>query len=715
MSSYEVVDGWALQMEALGAAETSAAIDEVTASTEGLNAATLQSAAAMDASAAASARATQRGFLLNQMLYSARRYAFYGTTALLAIGAGAVFAGFKFDAMMQSSTLAFTGLLHSSAAARTELAFLFNMAAHSPFLFTNLTTGARQLLAFGYTIQDANRILTASANALAYLGHPENLSRLTYVFGEIHQSGFLMMRQMRQLYTAGVPVFPALRKELHLTQTQIEEFMRGKLRIPSDLGINAIIQYMQTRFGDGMARFSKTWTGRWTTFKDYAQMMMGRLVSGPFNALLGGLGHINDAMEKLIKSFNTGGTQGFLNTLDSMVGAGGFLAGAFNEIGTVGKILGNVFSNIIIPALQRSAMLVLFLVATFRPMLWALDMLTGHGQLLSWVLTALIARWILLQYWMVVTKIATLAYWAVVDAGTLVMISYRAALWAAAFAQAFFTGATEEGGIAMQVFTVQQAIMAARYWLITAATWAATAAGAAWEVIVGAFPEIMIIAAGAATLFSGAIDILTASFAALDVAFWVSPAGLILLAIMGVIAGIVLMILYWNKVKTAIVSVATFAVNHWKDVVAFLVGGPIGWALYHFWDPIKSGLTEAVQFVEHMFVSMWNKVIGWIKAALNWIIGEINFVINAYNNVVGAIPFFGGDLKVGTIGYIGGAASTHPTARRVTPAATPNRQIWSAAGGKFSAAIHAHIPVQISGDTVAEHNAHILLSEGARA
>src|SRR5215831_17498760 len=80
-------------------------------------------------------RSGKRGFLMNQMFFTARRYLYGFTLALTAAATGAVVAGFKFDAMMQSAQMAFSGLLHSTKAAKDELSFLFKMAAHSPFLF----------------------------------------------------------------------------------------------------------------------------------------------------------------------------------------------------------------------------------------------------------------------------------------------------------------------------------------------------------------------------------------------------------------------------------------------------------------------------------------------------------------------------------------------------------------------------------------------------
>src|SRR5215472_2929083 len=348
-----------------GGGEAAAELDMVTGAMERLDVATAASGRTMKATS------EKNSWFMNQMLFSARRYAFYGKTAIGMVAAGAVIAGFKFDAMMQSAQLAFSGLLHSTTMAKAELQILFNMAAHSPFMFQNLTNSVRTLLAFGMTLQQANAVITSSANALAYFGKSgDSLENVAAVFGKISQSGYLMMRQVRQLVVAGIPVFPALRKELHLTQAQVTEFMAGKLRIPSDVGIHALLDYMNTRFSDGMNRFSKTWTGRWTTFKDYSQMIMGQIVSGPFNFLLKGMGNINDALSKLFTAYQKGGFKAFLSDLDKMIGANGLLVFSINQVKTFFQNLWTFLQNNVFPTIKFGIGLFFTL---FSVLLWAIN------------------------------------------------------------------------------------------------------------------------------------------------------------------------------------------------------------------------------------------------------------------------------------------------------------------------------------------------------
>lgn len=720
------VDNYVIATSLAGSGEFVAAADVETAAMERLAAATAVAGKEAETT-------TQRGFLLNQMLYSARRYAFYGTTALLAIGAGAVYAGFKFDSMMQSSQLAFSGLLHSSSLARTELSMLFNLAAHSPFMFQNLTNSVRTLLAFGMNLQQANTVITTSGNALAYFGKSgASLENVAATFGKISQSGRLLMRNMRSLYTEGIPVFPALRTELHLTQDQITKFMQGKLFIPSNIGIQALLDYMNSRFSDGMNRFSHTWTGRWTTFKDYAQMMMGQIVKGPFDAMLSGLGHINDAMETLIKAYQKGGWNGFVNTLDRMTGSGGMLAAVLRELTMWFNAAWTLFRNDLLPALQFGIKIVLGLYLAFYPLAWILEQVFKHGTFLKYLFEFLIAKFI-------IGRAVTLGFELAIGTMTTMMRLLGGATAAETLAQGMDNMVKEEGRMYTLGYTAallwNRLVIIANAMALRGAT-AATILFMFWQQASGyaaeAWAAIMVGVGVVMDIFSGAVDLATASLMALDAAFWISPVGLIILAIVALIAVVVLLIVYFDKVKAAFWAVTNFIISHWKEVLAFILGGPLGWALYHFWDPIVNGLRAALNWVVSLMEGLWATVEWWVRNGLNWIIDKINTAIRLWNDATGWIPFVGSAVHASTIPHLAAGGNIVsaglvvvgergpelmqlPRGASVSPIEPLNTASFGRAREGLVARVQAIIPVMLDGDVLAEHNAEILLQEAARA
>src|SRR5262252_5888605 len=80
----------------------------------------------------------KQGWFLSQMLFTARRFAYGFTLAMVAAGAGLVALGFQYDNTMQQSQLAFTALLGNAKLAHREVESLFTLAAHTPFTFANI-------------------------------------------------------------------------------------------------------------------------------------------------------------------------------------------------------------------------------------------------------------------------------------------------------------------------------------------------------------------------------------------------------------------------------------------------------------------------------------------------------------------------------------------------------------------------------------------------
>jgi len=708
MSSFGGIEQDTILMRviAAGTSEAAAGIDEVAAATDRL------SAAEVTQTKVATRQAEKNSWLMNQMMFSARRYAFYTTTALGMVAAGAIYAGFKFDAMMQSAQLAFSGLLHSSSLAKQELTMLFNTAAHSPFMFQNLTNATRTLLAFGMTLPQANAVLMSSANSLAYFGKSgESLENVAATFGKINQSGYLLMRQMRQLVVAGIPVFPALRKELHLTQAQITEFMAGKLKIPSDVGIHALLAYMNSRFSDGMQRFSKTWTGRWTTFKDYSQMLMGSIVKGPFNFLLSGLGKVNDALAKLFEVYQKQGPKAFINEVDKMAGAHGLLAFGINQVVTVFKNLWSFIRNNIIPTFKVAIGVFIF---TFGIMLWAINTVLGpfakHMNLLKWIIDLWIIRLIAQFTWTVLTAVAqgiwnTVMWsgWVIMRAMVLMGTIWEGVIIALGLAQWALTGSLESTEAALFLFKLQ--VIATVWWTraLTAAQW----------------------------LLNFAMD--------------ANPVGIIILAFGLLILTIYELYKHYHNLRKAIldalaiaymfafpfIAVALLVINHWGTVKKWF------WDFAHFmesiWNAIASIATRTWGFITQVASEAWGGLVKMIKGAvdwvingLNWVIHKINWATGAYNQVFGwatgnvpkipDIPLLstGGDITHSGLAVIaekGPEAVFLPVGAQVRPMASLDKHIADKRMGRPK--LQAIIPLSIDGNQIAQYTADIILTTQA--
>ena len=168
-------------------------------------------------------------------------------------------------------------------------------------------------------------------------------------------------------------------------------------------------------------------------------------------------------------------------------------------------------------------------------------------------------------------------------------------------------------------------------------------------------------AGGVIQAFAGAQQLATIAQAAFNAVAALNPYVLIALAVIALIAGIVLLIVYWDKVKAAIRD------NPWIAVVAVMFGliGVIVLVIA-YWDEIKLAFLKAANFVSiqiqrigGFFIGLKNlagMVWDWIVATLenvgisilnafitigvgiqNFFIGIVNFILDKYNALADSV------------------------------------------------------------------------------
>ena len=160
---------------------------------------------------------------------------------------------------------------------------------------------------------------------------------------------------------------------------------------------------------------------------------------------------------------------------------------------------------------------------------------------------------------------------------------------------------------------------------------------------------------------SGVLQIASAAQAVFNAVAAMNPYVLIVLAVIALIAGIALLIIYWDKVKAALRD------NPWLAVAAALFGiiGIIV-VIIAYWDEIKLATLKAANFVSiqiqkigHFFVGVKNlagMVWGWIVATVenagitivnvfitigvkieNFFIALVNKILSLYNKIADSV------------------------------------------------------------------------------
>ena len=402
-------------------------------------------------------RAGHHGFWFNQVMFTTRRTVYGLTLGLGALGAGAAVMGFRFQNTMEQNTLAFTRFLGSAGLADQELAHLFELAARTPFEFTQIVDATRKFLAFGFTLEETNDLLAVTADAVAGFGlSAEAIDRAVLALGQMRSAGRILGQDLRQLQELGLFSPDDFQRRLNLPSGWLGNV--GNLQIDAKSGIDAITAYWREKFGGASADFATTFQGQLTTLRDYGSRTFGAMIEPLFTRLS------KDVLPLMIEittaaqeGFESGGFRGFFKAIDDTAGVGTNLAGVWTtltrgarSLWSIVKPLGEAFLfafNVLSPSL-----------AVFNLLFSVMDALGGVLQLLIWPLKILITLWVVER---TVLLAATIVGWRHVA----MRVALRLWTMAATKAQMLYNIAQ----ITNYAWTKRQII--ADYLLITANTW----------------------------------------------------------------------------------------------------------------------------------------------------------------------------------------------------------------------------------------------------
>lgn len=197
----------------------------------------------------------------------ASRLAAIGITALGT--ATSVAGGFavKSAASFEQTRIGIENMLGSADAAREVLQKVSKLAMLTPFQFPELAQGIRQLLAFGFSADDAYNTLTQLGDISAAIGAP--IGDLAYLMGTLRTQGRAFTIDIRQFAMRGIPIYEYLAKVMHKNLNEINGLIEaGKVGFPE---VQQAFQMMTAeggKFHGTMAKQSQSLSGLWSTLKD---------------------------------------------------------------------------------------------------------------------------------------------------------------------------------------------------------------------------------------------------------------------------------------------------------------------------------------------------------------------------------------------------------------------------------------------------------------
>jgi tape measure domain-containing protein len=166
---------------------------------------------------------------------------------------------------MEQYEIAFEVMLGSAEKAGKLLEEITEFAEKTPFELNGLVKSSKELLAFGVEADKVIPTLETLGNIASGTG--VDISRLTFVFGQVKTAGKLFAQDLNQFTQAGVPLISALAKEMNIAEEEVKQFgSEGKIAF-EDVE-RALKTLGNTKFANLMARQNNTVLGQFSNLQD---------------------------------------------------------------------------------------------------------------------------------------------------------------------------------------------------------------------------------------------------------------------------------------------------------------------------------------------------------------------------------------------------------------------------------------------------------------
>jgi tape measure domain-containing protein len=157
-----------------------------------------------------------------------------------------------------------TGSVEAAEAAYRQLQ---NFAAATPFELEGVAGSAKQLIAFGFSVDSITDKLKIIGDVAAGSGKP--LNEVTQIFGQVAAAGKLTGERLNQLQEAAIPIGPALAKTMGVAESSIRDLVsNGQVSFKDFEKAFSSLAQQGGVFFDGMKKQSETLEGRLSSLSD---------------------------------------------------------------------------------------------------------------------------------------------------------------------------------------------------------------------------------------------------------------------------------------------------------------------------------------------------------------------------------------------------------------------------------------------------------------
>lgn len=207
----------------------------------------------------------------------------------------------------QKLQVAMETMLQSKSKAEALMAQMVQTAATTPFDLMQVTSGAKQLLAYGLEADKVNETLIRLGDIAAGLSIP--LGDLVYLYGTTMTQGRLYTQDFNQFVGRGIPLTKELAAQFGVAENKVKDLVEeGKVGFPE---IQKVIEHLADAggmFGGLMDKQSKTISGQIANIEDAFDMMfneIGQNNEGVINSALRATSTLVENYETVAEAIGT--------------------------------------------------------------------------------------------------------------------------------------------------------------------------------------------------------------------------------------------------------------------------------------------------------------------------------------------------------------------------------------------------------------------------
>lgn len=195
----------------------------------------------------------------------------------------------------QKLEVSFNTMLKSKDKADKLMAQAVQLAAQTPFTLQEVGSGAKQLLAYGFSAESVTKNLEMLGNVAAGVGAP--LGDIVYLYGTLRTQGRAYTRDIMQFTSRGIPIVSELAKQFGITEKEVTAMVEaGKVGFPE---VERAFQSMTGQSGlffNLMQEQSKTLTGMISNLQDAWSRMLNDMGKSNENIFAGAIKGATDVV-----------------------------------------------------------------------------------------------------------------------------------------------------------------------------------------------------------------------------------------------------------------------------------------------------------------------------------------------------------------------------------------------------------------------------------